>query len=239
MINEEKQVYRPKKLTVEDIKEGCITLYGEDKEERRLCVVQEELRQGIETIQKYPHSVTFYGSARLSKDSPYYEIGRKIAFRICKELKNAVISGGGLGLMEAVNQGAYEANGNSIGVTIKLSREQQTNKYLTEIIPFYFFFTRKVVMSYTAEAYIFLPGGFGTYNELFEMITLKQTKKIDNIPIILIGSDFWKPLDDIVKNYFVEKYKTVSKDELPLYTITDDEDEVIKIIKENKAHPDN
>jgi hypothetical protein len=239
MMNEDDKQYRPKKLTIEDIKSGCITLYGEDKKEIRLCVAQEELRQGIETIQQYPHAVTFYGSARIKEDNFYYKKAQNIAYRISKELGDTVISGGGGGVMEAANRGAYEAGGKSIGVTIKLPHEQQTNKYLTDIIPFYFFFTRKVVMSYTSEAYLFFPGGFGTYNELFEMITLKQTKKIGDIPIILVGSEYWKPMDEIVNKLFIEKYKTVEKRELPFYFITDDEDEILKIIRENKATPDN
>lgn len=229
-----RKLFRPRHLTIDDIKSGCITLYGESNEETQLCVMQEEFRQGIETIESYNHAVTFYGSARFTEDNPSYKKARSIANRIASELDYAVISGGGGGIMEAANRGAYEAGGKSIGLTIKLPHEQITNKYLTEEIPFYFFFTRKITMSYTTGVCLFFPGGFGTLDELFEMMTLKQTGKISPIPIILVGTEFWKPLETLVKENLVEKYKTVSESELNVYIMTDDEDEIIRIIKESK-----
>ncbi len=238
-MNEEKNelettVLRPKHLTINDIKDGCITLYGDNDEETKLCMMQEELRQGIDTLQSYNPSVTFYGSARLKEDNPDYVRARKLAYRISKELGCAVLSGGGPGIMEAANRGAYEAGGKSIGLTIKLPTEQHTNKYITEEIPFYFFFGRKTAMHYTTQACIYCAGGFGTFDELFEMITLKQTNKIGNVPIILYGTEFWNPIIKIIKEILVDKYNTVFEKELSLFTLTDDENEVIRIIKNAK-----
>jgi len=220
-----------KHLTLKEIKEGCISLNGENGEETKICMVQEELRQGIECIQVYETSVTFYGSARLKDDHPDYIKAQNLAYKISKELNYAILSGGGPGIMEAANRGAYEADGESVGLTIRLHTEQVTNKYVKSEIPFYFFFTRKVVMSYATDACIFFPGGFGTLDELFEMITLRQTGKIDEVPIILVGKDFWQPLQQFIDKIIIEKYETVFKDELALYHIVDDENEIVEIIK--------
>ena len=233
-MKEDKQAFRPKNLTIDDIRDGCITLYGEDNEETKLCMVQEEFRQGIDMIQSFSPSVTFYGSARLTEDHPSYIQARDIASRIVKETGAAILSGGGGGIMEAANRGAYEAGGRAVGLTIKLPHEQKTNKYVTDAIPFYFFFTRKVSMSYTTEACIFFPGGFGTFDELFEVLTLKQTKKIADVPIILVGKEFWAPFQMAIQQVMIENFKTVSAEDLSLYTITDDVNEIVNIIKQSK-----
>jgi len=233
-MSEKEKIFRPKHLTIEDIRNGCVTLYGDDNEETKLCMVQEEFRQGIDIIKSFSPSVTFYGSARLTEDHESYQKAREIARRIVEETGAAILSGGGGGIMEAANRGAYEARGKSVGLTIKLPHEQKTNKYVTDVIPFYFFFTRKVSMSYTTEACVFFPGGFGTFDELFEIITLVQTKKIEPVPIILFGKDYWGPFQLVIQQIMVEKYKTVDADNLGLYTITDDVDEVVNIIKQSK-----
>lgn len=224
-----------KRVSLEEIKEGCIKLNGGDGTETEVCMIQEELRQGISTVQSYKTSATFYGSARLTEDHPDYQKAQRLAYRMAKELGYAVLSGGGPGIMEAASRGAYEAGGKAVGMTIRLNHEQVTNKYITEEIPFYFFFTRKVTMHYTTDACLFFPGGFGTFDELFETLTLKQTNKIDPIPTILVGTEFWKPLQKVIDDVLVDKYKTVSPEELKLYTITDDEDEILKIIQDSKV----
>ncbi len=233
MINEE-PVFRPKHLTVNDIKEGCVTLTGDNEEETRLCMIQEEFRQGLDLVADFSPSVTFYGSARIPKDHPAYKIAEKLAYRISKELGYVIMSGGGPGIMEASNKGGYDAGGRSVGLTIKLPYEQNTNPYVTDEIPFYFFFARQVTMSYTTETCIFCPGGFGTMNELFEILTLQQTGKIGRIPIILFGSDFWNPLDKVLKEVFEEKYKTIDDKDRKLYVITDNEEEVLNIIANSR-----
>ena len=233
-MDTKKTEYKIKHLTVDDIKTGCVTLYGDNDEETKLCIIQEEFRQGIETLTDLTPSVTFYGSSRIPEESPSYEQVRHLAYRISQELGYAVISGGGGGLMEAANRGAYDANGKSVGLTIRLPHEQKTNPYVNDEIPFYFFFTRQVSMSYTTEVCIFAPGGFGTLYELFEMLTLQQTHKIGRVPIILFGTSFWKPLDALVKSLLIDTYKTVGEQDRELYIITDDEDEILNIIKESK-----
>lgn len=226
--------YRPKNLTIDDIKTGCVTLYGDNNEETKLCMIQEEFRQGIEMISEFTPSVTFYGSARLEETHPSYKQAQSLAYRISKELGYIILSGGGAGIMEACSRGAHDAGGKAVGLTITLPHEQKTNKYVTDEIPFYFFFARQVSMSYTTEVCVFCPGGFGTLNELFEMLTLQQTGKIGRIPIILLGVDFWTPMQKLIKEILAEKYNVISPEDLNLYTITDNEDDILKIIAESR-----
>jgi uncharacterized protein (TIGR00730 family) len=233
-MNIHQEVYRPKHLSIEDIKSGCITLYGENNQETKLCMMEEEFRQGIDVIQDYTPSVTFYGSARLEKEHSDYKNTELLAYRISKELGYTILSGGGGGIMEAANKGAHDAGGRSIGLTIKLPEEQKTNPYVTQEIPFYFFFTRKVAMSYATEVCIFCAGGFGTFDELFEMLTLQQTGKIGRIPVILFGSEFWNPLQAFIKEVMIEKYGVIHPRDTDLYTITDDMDEILSIIKQSR-----
>ncbi len=226
--------YEPRHITTDDIKNGCMTLTGGDGEETKLCMIQEEFRQGIDTVTDMGPSVTFYGSARLKEDHPEYIKAHKLSYRIAKELGYIIMSGGGAGIMEAANRGAYDAGIPSIGLTIRLPKEQATNPYVTKEIPFHFFFARQVSMSYTTEACVFCAGGFGTFDELFEILTHLQTGKIGKIPVILYGSEFWNPIQGIIKEVLIEKYKTVNPNDVNLYTITDDEDVVLDIIKKSK-----
>lgn len=221
-------------LTIDEIRDGCITLTGNDQEEVKLCMIKEEFRNGIDSIKTCNPSVTFYGSTRLKEENPVYKKIKNLAYRISKELNFAVITGGGGGAMEAANRGAFEAEGRSLGLTIRLPHEQKTNPYVKEEIPFEFFFARQVSMSYATEVCIFCPGGFGTFDELFEILTHLQTGKIGSIPIILYGSDFWNPLQNFIKEVMLEKYQTISEKDMNLYTITDDEDQILNIIKNSK-----
>lgn len=207
---------------------------GFDIDEAKLEMIRNEFHDGIDKVNKFNPSVTFYGSTRIREGQPYYEKVRNLSFRIAKELGYAVLSGGGPGIMEASNRGAFEAGGKSIGLTIKLPNEQINNPYITDEIPFNFFFTRQSAMSYSTEVCVFCPGGFGTLNELFEILTLEQTKKTGNIPIILFGSDFWNPIDKVIRENLLEKYKTVNKGDVEIYQIKDDEDEILRIIKNSK-----
>ncbi len=234
MIKDSEQKYKIKHLTKEDIRNGCMTLAGNDKEEAKVCMVSEEFRQGIEIITKFCPSVTFYGSSRLKENDEIYKKVSHLAYRVSKELGYSILSGGGPGIMEAANKGAYEAGGKSVGLSIKLPHEQGTNPYVTDEIPFYFFFTRQVSMHYSTGVCIFCPGGFGTLSELFEMLTLRQTGKIGEVPIILFGSEYWNPINKIIEENLVSKYNTVNQNELKLYKITDDEDEILEIIKNSK-----
>lgn len=205
-----------------------------EQEEVRLKMIREEFHNGISIITKFNPSVTFYGSARIKEDHPDYQKVRKLSSRIAKELNYAVLSGGGPGMMEAANRGAFEAGGRSIGLTIKLPNEQINNPYITDQISFNYFFTRQSTMSYATEVCVFCPGGFGTLNELFEILTLQQTHKIGNFPVILFGSEFWNPIDKTIKEVLCEKFKTINDVDLNLYVIKDDEDEILEIIKNSK-----
>ncbi|MDP2705421.1 MAG: TIGR00730 family Rossman fold protein [Patescibacteria group bacterium] len=197
---------------------------------KRLSVIGSEFARGFEFLRNYPKSVTFFGSSRVKESDPYYKKAETLAKRIVEEMGYSVIAGGGPGIMEAANKGAYEAGGTSLGLNIKLPNEQVTNPYVTDSINFYYFFVRKVCLSFSAEAYVFFPGGFGTLDEMFEIVTLIQTKKIKHVPIILVGKEYWLELEK-----FIEKNLCASgmihKEDMDLYHITDDEDEIIDMIR--------
>lgn len=198
----------------------------------KLSIINNELKEGFHYIHNYDRSVTFFGSARSNSDDPFYQKAKRLAGRVARELPNyVVVTGGGPGIMEAANKGAFEAGGKSVGFTIELPHEQKDNKYLTGKVDFNFFFSRKTMMSFAAEAYVFFPGGFGTFDELFEVLTLVQTGKIERVPIILVGAEFWKPLDDLIKVEMLNHHKTIELEDTLLYTITDSEEEIFEIIK--------
>ncbi|QQS17455.1 TIGR00730 family Rossman fold protein [Candidatus Saccharibacteria bacterium] len=201
------ELARNKSLTLEDIERS--SRYAKD------------LTAGLETIKTYPQGVTVFGSARLSEDNPYYikarELGQKLA-----EAGHPVITGGGNGIMEAANRGAFEKGGRSIGLNIQLPMEQTLNQYTTDHLEFHYFFARKVMLAASSKVYVYFPGGFGTIDEFSEIITLMQTKKIDHVPIFLFGSDFWKPLDAFFYWKMEKEAGTIGPNDRALYTITDD-----------------
>lgn len=197
---------------------------------RRMKKINKEFKAGFKLLMKHPDTVTFFGSARFKEDHPYYQQAKALSRRIVEELGSTIVTGGGGGIMAAANQGATEAKGNSIGMTIRLPHEQVTNPYVNYSVDFYYFFSRKVALSFTARAYIVYPGGFGTMDEFFEVLTLKQTGRIDPIPIVLIGKDFWEPLVHYFEKTLIEKYATVSSRDTKNFFVTDDPDEVIKLI---------
>lgn len=198
---------------------------------KRVTFISKEFTNGFEFVKNYPRSVTFFGSARTKEDEFCYKKARALAGKIVQELHYSVVTGGGPGIMEAANRGAFEAGGNSLGLTIDLPHEQMTNQYLTDKEDFHYFFVRKVCLAFSAEAYIFFPGGFGTLDEFLEILTLVQTGKIPKAPMILVGVSFWSAFEKFFKEVLIEN-KTITEEDLALYTITDNEDEVIKIIKE-------
>jgi uncharacterized protein (TIGR00730 family) len=223
--------FRPKKMTLDDIRNGCISLYGPNNTESEICVINEELRQAIDTVRALPEkSITVFGSARTPESDPYYQQAVRISERAGRA-GFITITGGGPGIMEAANRGAKNANIESVGMTIKLPMEQVTSLYVTNEIPFYFFFTRKTAMRYGARVFLFFPGGFGTLDELMESLTLKQTHKIDPVPFILVGKEFWGPLDTFIREQLVTR-ELIDPNDPELYTITDDEDEIMRIILE-------
>lgn len=191
---------------------------------------EEELLDGFHAVRKFPKSVTFFGSARFPEGHEYYEKARRLAARICKE-GFTVVTGGGPGIMQAGNHGATEHCGCSVGFNIELPMEQVINPYVTHGVNFHYFYTRKVTMFFSAEVYVYFPGGFGTLDEFFELVTLVQTRKMPRVPIVLVGTDFWGPVQELCKDLLLNKFETISPEDLDLYTVTDDEDEVLEIVK--------
>ncbi|AGF79838.1 TIGR00730 family protein [Desulfocapsa sulfexigens DSM 10523] len=174
-------------------------------------------------------TVTIYGSARTPKEHPWYKLTEQIAAGLARE-GYGVITGGGPGLMEAANKGADEAGGISVGLNIALPHEQEPNPYANMSIQFKYFFVRKVMFMKYSMAFICMPGGFGSLDELFESLTLIQTQRIEPFPIILVGSSFWGGLIDWLKEQFLSN-GTISKTDLDLIYIMDDPLEVVDFIK--------
>lgn len=197
----------------------------------RISEIDHEFALGFELMKKYRKSVSIYGSARTKTDEPYYQKAKALAKRIASELHYGVVTGGGPGIMEAANCGAKEAGGDSIGFTISLPKEQITNSYLTDSLGFEFFFVRRVMLAFCAETYIFFPGGFGTLDELFEIITLVQTHKIPRVPIVLVGKQFWTPIVEMIRKNLLEDNPMISPADVFIYHITDDEQEILDIVK--------
>lgn len=188
------------------------------------------MRQAAAAFQKIGLGVSIFGSARIPYGHPYYELGQELGARIA-QLGVPVIAGGGPGLMEAANRGAFEAGGRSIGLNIRLPRESSDNGYQTDSLYFEYFNSRKASFFMHSLAYVVLPGGFGTLDELFEAVTLVQTLKQPPAPIILVGSTFWSGLMDWINDQLVGN-GTVSPFDADLITVTDDLDEVIQLIQE-------
>ncbi|YCM46815.1 TIGR00730 family Rossman fold protein (plasmid) [Verrucomicrobiaceae bacterium 227] len=174
--------------------------------------------------------VTVFGSARLGENSPYYKSTREVGAMIAR-LGFTVMTGGGPGLMEAANRGAKEAGGRSIGCNIRLPREQQPNPYLDRQVTLNHFFVRKVLLIKYSYAFIVMPGGAGTMDELFEALTLIQTGKLKNFPIIVMGTEFWKPIHALVDSML--KAGTISESDLDLITVTDNIEEAEQRLREH------
>ena len=203
----------------------------EEAIKKRMAIINEEFASGFELVKNYPRSVTFFGSSRFTEDNEYFKRAARLSEKVVKELNYAVVSGGGPGIMEAANKGAFEAGGDSLGLIIKLPVEFKGNQYLTDFREFRFFFSRKVMLSFSAETYIFFPGGFGTMDELFEIITLIQTKKIPRVPIVLVGKKHWNKVDEFIRETLFKEIKAIDEEDMDIYKILDSDDEIIDIIR--------
>lgn len=193
--------------------------------------IMAEFIEGFEFLSKLKKEVTFFGSARVAEDNPYYKIARDLAFKLGKQ-GYTIITGGGPGIMEAGNRGAYEAGAESAGLNIELPREQRSNRYVKKGIGFHYFFTRKFMLSASSQAYIFFPGGFGTLDEMMEMTLLVQTGKIPaEVPIILVGSEFWKPLKDWMEDKLLKEWHFIEKPDLKIMQMVDTAEEALAIIE--------
>ena len=193
--------------------------------------IRHEFSDSFEFLRKYPKSVTIFGSSQIGPESDVYKKATELAFRISKETSYAVLTGGGPGTMEAANKGAFDAGGKSLGFNISLPHNHTTNVYTTDSLKFSYFFARKAMMTFTAEAYVFLPGGFGTFDELFSVLTLIQTGKIPRVPVILFNSSFWNEVREFLKKTMLNEFHTIKERDLELFTIVDSVDQALDIIK--------
>ncbi len=209
----------------------------------RLGDLSKEIEEGYQVLRKHHRTVTIFGSARTPANDIYFQKTVELSRRLA-EIGYSIVSGGGQGIMRAANQGAASAarqgaelaQGKSVAFNIRLPHEQSLNEYATDSFEFQHFSPRKIVMTMFADAYICMPGGFGTLDELSEVLTLIQTGKTNKAPVILFGRDFWTDFDVFVRKTMIDKFKTVSPDDTSLYTITDDIDETIALIKNNKTY---
>jgi hypothetical protein len=195
----------------------------------RVFRIMAEFVEGIETLSDVNNAVTIFGSARVKPDDIYYQKTENLT-RLLVQNGFSVITGGGGGIMEAANKGAGEAGGKSVGMNIQLPFEQKPNSYANINIHYKYFFIRKVMFVKYAVAYVILPGGFGTMDELFEALTLIQTKKIKSFPLILMGSNYWNGLLDWLKKTMLAEGK-ISPADLDLIQVVDEPEEVVKLIK--------
>ncbi len=199
----------------------------------RIFRIMAEFVDGFEFLYPLRKEVTLFGSARLGERTHWYKEAYKLA-KILAQRGFTIITGGGPGIMEAGNRGAYEAGGESIGLDIELPEVQRRNPYIKRGIGFHYFFTRKVMLSASAQAYVFFPGGYGTLDEFFEIIMLIQTKKMEPVPVVCVGKDFWAPLDMWIREMMVGKYDVVDPRDVHVYTIVDTAEEAFEMLKDSK-----
>ena len=209
-----------KQFLIDDFKIG---------ESWRLFKIMGEFVDGVDNLHDIGPAVTIFGSARTKPDDPVYKKAEKIAALFAKN-KFAVITGGGGGVMEAANKGAAEAGGTSLGLNIVLPFEQEPNKYSNVSLDFNYFFIRKVMFVKYAFAYIIMPGGFGTLDELFESVTLVQTQRIKPFPIILVDSDYWSGLKEWITSRLLKESR-ISPEDIDILQVIDEPEEIVKTVK--------
>ena len=184
-----------------------------------------DLGRGLQLVRSFPQGVTVFGSARLPQDNKYCQMAYKLGYLLAKN-GHTVISGGGPGIMEAVSHGAYEIGGRTIGLNIVLMHEQFPNPYLTEYINFEYFFARKVSLAMAAKVFVFFPGGFGTMDELSEILCLMQEGKMPRMPVFLIGKNYWKSFDRVIGKMLL--LKVINIKDTHIFRITNDITEVVQ-----------
>lgn len=198
----------------------------------RVFKIMSEFVEGFEAIKKYGLAASFFGTARSGFEDHFYKEASALAGKLAK-VGFAVITGGSAGIMEAANKGAFEAGGASVGLNIRLDVHQAPNTYLTDSYTFEHFFVRKVMLAFASEVYIFFPGGYGTMDEFFEIVTLVQTGKIRKVPIVVYGKEYWEPLVAFMKLKFLEEHAAIDAPDLDLFFIADTVDEAYDFITKN------
>lgn len=200
----------------------------------RIFRIMAEFVEGFDFLSRLNHEISVFGSARAMAGNQYYQIAKELG-SLCAKAGLTMVTGGGPGIMEAANLGAFEEGGESVGLDISLPMEQRRNPYVKRGMGFHYFFTRKVMLSASSQAYIFFPGGFGTFDELFEMVTLIQTGRMSNtVPVILVGRAFWGPFLQWIKNTLYEENRFIDKDDLLIFQLVDTAQEAFKIIKKTR-----
>lgn len=196
----------------------------------RVFRIMAEFVEGFQFLSSFSREVTVMGSARIPASNRWYQE----AVRLGKMLADngfTVVTGGGPGIMEAANKGAYEAGGKSVGINIQLPREQRINPFVKESKAFHYFFTRKVILTASAQTFVYFPGGYGTLDELFEMLTLMQTKKIEKVPVVLVGKEFWGGLLEWIQQTVYERFDAIDRLDMNLFTLVDTAEEAFAVVK--------
>ena len=196
----------------------------------RIFRIMAEFIDGFETLSKIGPAVSVFGSSRLKPGDKYYKVATETAYLLARE-GYAIVTGGGPGVMEAANKGAKKAKGLSIGLNIMMPHEQKANRYTDLLLEFHYFFCRKVMFLKYGKAFVILPGGFGTFDELFESLNLIQTKRVERFPVVLVGSDYWKGLVDWLKKMTLKR-GCISTSDLNIFSIVDTPQEVVSVIKQ-------
>lgn len=207
--------------------------YCGDQINWRIFRIMSEIVTGFEFLTEMSHDITILGTKSVTQDSPYcqaaYALGGKLAAK-----KYTVVTGGGSGIMEAANKGAYEAGGESVGLYTHSIDQGKVNSYLTRSLAFDFSYTRKLILTSPSKAFVLFPGGFGTMDQCFEVLTLIQTEKMKHVPVILFGKEYWGPLLEFIENNVFEKKHAISKQDLKLLDVVDSVDEVMTIISRHR-----
>ena len=214
-------------------KNGDSNAVPDMKDSWRIFRIMAEFVEGFEVMAPVGRAVSIFGSARTPRTSPWYALAAKTA-RLLGRKRFAIITGGGPGIMEAANKGASEAGGVSVGLGIELPHEQSINEYCNVALNFHYFFVRKTMFVKYAQAFVIFPGGYGTLDELFESLTLVQTGKIDHFPVILYGTEYWKPLVDWLTDPVADE-RMIARNDLKLFRLTDDNDSIIRWVDESFA----
>ncbi len=196
----------------------------------RVFRILAELVDGFEFLTTIKNDVTVLGTKNILPGSPYYSAAHNLG-KLLAESHHAVLTGGGPGIMEAVNKGAFERGGSSVGITIRYGGRERVNQFVNSSISFFFPFIRKLIITAPSEAFVFFPGGFGTLHQLFELLTLQETKKMDPFPIILYGKSFWQPLLDFIQKVLFEEFKTISELDTTIIKVANSPEEVIAHLK--------
>ena len=198
--------------------------------EWRVFKIMAEFIDGFHFLADFKKTVTVFGSTVLPETNKHYQEARKFGALMAKK-GYSMVTGGGPGIMEAANRGCFEVGKDSIGMNIQLAAGQRINQYVTKPIGFNYFFTRKVMLSFSSEAFVFFPGGFGTLDEFFEMVTLVQTKKLGRkVPIIVVGLDYWGPLLKWIKDDVYGKYGTIKKTDFEIINVASNAEEAVKLV---------